>query len=252
MTVAILPGEQVPNQVYLVDARPFLASHGYWVRVRIYDDATKEWLARSGHYLDAPPPGALLVISLEQTIPGLFGPVPGGGLRGLAVLGRPIARNLPQDGAVAELTRFVLVPDLPHETASHVLRVAVETWFGRPTAQSVITYHDRTRHTGCIYKKAGFKKDGYTRKATRRGTWNSRPGREQATSSEVPNKRRWKIDRDGVVAAIATRSTTDSDTTEQRHNEVNNAGAGQSSGSGPVERGQSVLGHDGRRSPLSR
>lgn len=194
------------RNVYLDDPRPPLAELGLWCGKRIYDDATKEWLAQSGHYLDAPPPGALLVVSLEQTVPGLFGPVPGGGLRGLSVLGRPIARNLPQDGTIAEITRFVLVPEL-HKTkvASLFLRCAAELWFGRADAVAMITYHDRTRHTGCIYKKAGFKKDGVTRAGTRRGTWKSRPNREQAASSEEASKRRWRLEAGTVRAGVGAR-----------------------------------------------
>lgn len=194
--------------VYTEDARPWLRAHGLVVCTRIYDDRAKEWLARSGHYLDSPPPGALMTVSLKPLVAGLFGDVPSGELLGMGVLGRPIARNLPQDSTWAELTRFVLVKDLPRETASHMLRVAAELWFGRPRAAVFISYHDRTRHSGCIYKKAGFRKDGVTQAGTRRGTWASRAGREQAASSEVPSKRRWRLDAADVRAGIAARATT--------------------------------------------
>lgn len=147
-----------------------------------------------------------MTVSVEPLTPGLFGPVPSGQLLGLAVLGRPIARNLPQDSTWAELTRFVLVPELPRETASHVLRVAAELWSVRPRSEVLISYHDRTRHSGCIYKKAGFRKDGVTRAGTRRGTWSSRAGREQATSSEAPSKRRWRLDAADVRAGIVRRA----------------------------------------------
>lgn len=193
------------NPAFLTDARVWLADHGLWCGTRSYDDRTKEWLGKSGHYLDAPPPGCLVAISLESLTRGLFGPVPSGELLGLSVLGRPVARNLPQGGGWAELTRFVLTPGLPRETASHVLRVAAEIWFGRPRAEVLISYHDRSRHSGCIYRKAGFRKDGVTRAGTRRGSWSSRPGREQAASSEVPSKRRWRLDAAGVRAAVAAR-----------------------------------------------
>lgn len=197
-------------EIYSEDARRALGAVGLWAGVRSYDDAAKAWLARSGHYLDAPPPGALLAISVEPMTRGLFGPVPSGELLGLALLGRPIARMLPQDSTWAELTRFVLVPDLPHGTASLALRVAVEVWCARPRSVAMISYHDRTRHSGCIYRKAGFRKDGVTRANGRRGSWATRAGREQAASSEVESKRRWRIDVADVCAAISARAISHS------------------------------------------
>lgn len=192
--------------IYSEDARLWLAARGFWVGTRSYDDATKAWLAKSGHYLDAPPPGALLVVSLESYTDGLFGRVPSGALYGLAVLGRPVARNLPQNGTWAELTRFVLERRFEKDhTASHMMRVAAELWSKRPTSEALISYHDRTRHSGCIYKKAGFRKDGVTRPGTRRGSWSSRPGREQGASSEMPSKRRWRLDAVDVRAGVALR-----------------------------------------------
>ncbi len=177
------------------DPRAWLASVGLWAGVHSYDDAAKQWLARSGHYLAAPPPGALLSVGVEPLVDGLFGPVPSGELVGMALLGRPNARMLPQDGEWAELTRFVLDGKLPTGTASRVLRVAIELWFARPGAQTLISYHDRTRHSGCIYRKAGFRKDGVTRAGSRRGSWGTRSGRAQSVSSEAASKRRWRIDR---------------------------------------------------------
>jgi hypothetical protein len=175
----------------------------------------------------------LACVSLESTTDGLFGPVPSGELLGLVVLGRPVARNLPQDGSCAEITRFVLRAGLPRETASHLLRAATELWFGRPRSARIVTYHDRSRHTGCIYKKAGYRKDGVTRPGRRQGSWASRtgsraqerrgrhlseagavlPGIESTSSAEgewvqTPSKRRWTIDRAAVLAAVARRLTS--------------------------------------------
>ncbi len=177
----------------------WLAGNGLHAGVISYDDATKKWLAESGHYLEAPPPGALLAIGVSRMVTGLFGPTPGPDRCGLALVGRPIARMLPQDGSVGELVRFVLVSGLPKHTASHVLRVTSSVFFGRGRGAKIIRYHDRARHTGCIYKKAGWKHDrgpdgtSVTRPGTRRGTWSSRAGREQAASSEATSKRRWSI-----------------------------------------------------------
>lgn len=194
--------------LYATDPRAFLRELGLWCGTRAYDMHARQWLAKSGHYLDAPPPGCLVCVSLETFTEGLFGPVPSGDLRGLALLGRPIARSLPQDGTWAELTRFVLAPSLAKGTASRVLMVAAEVWARRPDADRMITYHDRTRHSGCIYKKAGFVKDGFTRKGTRRGSWGTRPGREQGVSSETNNKRRWRLLAADVRAAVAARKVS--------------------------------------------
>lgn len=197
-----------PIDLYAEDPRTWLTQHELWAGGRKYDDEAKAFLARSGHYLDDPPPGAFMAIGVERLVPGLFGVVPSGALVGLAVLGRPIARNLDQKGAWAELTRVALVPELPHQTASHVLRVMAEVWFDwekRPHATTILSYHDRTRHSGCIYKKAGFRKYGTTRKDGRRGTWASRPGREQSAEAEVANKRRWRLDVDVVRKGLAIR-----------------------------------------------
>ncbi len=177
----------------------WLAGHGLAAIVWSYTDGVKSWLGKSGHYLEGPPAGALVAIGVSKLVQGLWGPVPGPELVGLALIGRPIARALPQDGSWGELTRFVLLPGLPRMTASMVLRVAFGIFFSKGRGEKVITYHDRTRHTGCIYKKAGMRKDGVTRPGTRRGSWASRPNRKSSTTSELQSKRRWCIDK--VVAA---------------------------------------------------
>lgn len=55
----------------------------------------------------------------------------------------------------------------------------------------VIAYHDRSRHTGSIYRKAGFRRDGVT--APKPGAWASRPGRLSGGYEATP-KRRWAFD----------------------------------------------------------
>lgn len=145
----------------------------------------------SSHYLAAPPPGCLYVVAVRDEVPGLFGPVAGGPLRGLCLVGRPIARMLPQDGSVGEVVRLVLV-GCPHGTASALLLYAAAVGAARGLG-SLIAYHDRSMHTGCIYKKAGFRKDGATKDGTSRGDWATRPGREQAASSQGTPKRRWRL-----------------------------------------------------------
>ena len=179
----------------VVQARAWLAEHQLWAGLCTYDDGVKAWLAKSGHYLDNPPPGALFAIAVRPMIHGLFGLVPSDTkLVGLGIVGRPIARKRKQDGSWGELTRFVLVPGLPKGTASRVLRVVIHTFFERPGATDLISFHDRTRHTGCIYKKAGFKKDGAVTSPA--NGWASRPGREKSAAAAAPKKRRWRITRD--------------------------------------------------------
>ncbi len=75
-----------------------------------------------------------MAVGVERLTRGLFGDVPDGRLVGIAVIGRPIARMLPQGGTWGEILRFVLDPDLPRFTASHVLRVTVETFASRRVA----------------------------------------------------------------------------------------------------------------------
>lgn len=60
----------------------------------------------------------------------------------------------------------------------------------------LIAYHDRTRHTGCIYRKAGFRKDGRTAPKRDGATgWGSRSGRnESAVAASFTPKRRWSLD----------------------------------------------------------
>lgn len=134
----------------------------------------------------------MFAVGVYRAAPGLFPGflVSAGPLLGICLVGRPVAPKLPQDGSVGEVTRMVLVPGLPHGTASAVLRRAAELARARGM-QSLIAYHDRTRHTGCIYKKAGFRRDGGTR-ATK-GLWGSRPGRKSKAYAPAA-KRRWRLD----------------------------------------------------------
>ncbi len=161
-----------------------------WIGPESYDDRAKAWLARSGHYLENPPPGCLFAIGVRRGAPGLFGdPVASGPLLGLCLIGRPVARALPQDGTWGEVTRMVLLPGLPHGTASATLSRAAEVGRARGMT-SLIAYHDRTRHTGCIYRKAGFRKDGTVE--PREVGWGSRDGRVSAGYAPAP-KRRWRL-----------------------------------------------------------
>lgn len=162
-----------------------------WIGPVPYNATAKAWLAASGHYLDNPPPGALYAVGVREAAPGLAGIEVGvGPLLGLCLIGRPTARALSQTGSLGEVTRMVLAPGLPHGTASAVLRFAAQLGRARGVA-SLIAYHDRTRHTGCIYRKAGFRKDGTT--LPKPGAWASRPGRKSGDYAPAA-KRRWRLD----------------------------------------------------------
>lgn len=157
-----------------------------WVR---YTKEVREWFGTTTHYLGNPPVGCLFAVGVSAPVQGLFGSEVGGELLGICLVGRPVAPALPQDGSCGEITRMWLAPGLPYGTASRVLRYAAGIAKARGM-DSLIAYHDRTRHTGCIYRKAGFKKDG-TVNVTGIG-WGSRPGRASSEYENTP-KRRWRL-----------------------------------------------------------
>lgn len=164
-----------------------------YLRVISYGRTEREWLDRVGkHYLQNATPGCLFCVGVFGCHEGLFGEdTEDGILRGLCLVSRPIARMLPQDGTVGEITRMVLTPDLPYGTASEVLRFAADRARERGMIR-LIAYHDRTRHTGCIYKKAGFRKAG-TYTPTGKG-WASRPINSDVSARYEPtSKRRWEL-----------------------------------------------------------
>nr|AKH47311.1 hypothetical protein [uncultured marine virus] len=162
-----------------------------WIGLISYTHAARAWLQSKNHYLGNAPPGCLYAVGVAEPQPGLFVEPQPGRRTGICLVSRPVARGLPQDGSMGEVTRLWLEPGLPYGTASAVLRYAAE--LGRARGLScLISYHDRTRHTGCIYRKAGFKKWGTT--AAKAGAaWGSRSGRAAATYKATP-KRRWRLD----------------------------------------------------------
>lgn len=155
-----------------------------------YNKYVREWFQTSTHYLNNAPPGCLFAVGVSRPVPGLFQDEVGGELLGLCLIGRPVARMLPQDGSVGEVIRMWLAPGLPYGTASRVLRYAAGLGEARGMS-SLIAYHDRTRHTGCIYRKAGFKKDGTSTPSKGKG-WGSRSDRTSADYEPTP-KRRWRL-----------------------------------------------------------
>ena len=164
-----------------------------WIGKITYGDPEKDWLGKSGHYLDNPPPGCLFAIGVRERAAGLFGDAGVGPLLGLCLIGRPSARKLPQDHKTGEVTRMVLVDGLTYGTASATLRVAADVGRARRMI-ALIAYHDRTRHSGCIYKKAGFKKDGLTKGSGTGKGWGNRGKREKSAEAGATPKRRWRLD----------------------------------------------------------
>jgi hypothetical protein len=163
-----------------------------WIGAVPYDGRTRRWLQRQDHYLGNAPPGCLYAVGVMKAIRGLFdGVMVGDGhLLGLCLVSRPVARRLPQDGSLGEITRLWLDPGLPYGTASAVLREAARVGMDRGM-EALISYHDRERHSGCIYKKAGFKKDGVVVPSGM--GWGSRDRSESAVAAGTTRKRRWRL-----------------------------------------------------------
>jgi hypothetical protein len=169
-----------------------VAATDIWIGRVSYDSEAKAWLQATDHYLGNAPPGCLFAVGVRRCEPMLFDdlPVAVGPLLGLCLVSRPVARMLPQDGSIGEVTRLWLDPSLPYGTASRVLLHAADVARSRGMA-ALISYHDRSRHSGCIYRKAGFRKDG-TAGGKRMG-WGSRSGREQSADAGENSKRRWRL-----------------------------------------------------------
>ena len=155
-------------------------------RVEPYTHTMRAWLGKTDHYLANPPAGAMFAVTVRKLVQA----APSGDLLGAVVVGRPISPKLSQDGTLAQITRMWLHPALPFGVASAILRLTMVAAYLRGCA-AMITYHDRTRHTGCAYKKAGFRKDGVTNPGAL--GWGSREGRASAGAVPTP-KRRWRVD----------------------------------------------------------
>ena len=161
--------------------------YDHWYRVEPYTHSMRTWLQATDHYLGNAPPGAMFAVAVRTLCSGLFGAVPAGELLGVVLVGRPIARMLPQDGTVGQILRMWLAPGLPHGTASEALRFTIWSAAARGIRR-LITYHDRSVHTGCCYRKAGFRRAGVTRPSPT--GWASRSGRRSHDAGST-SKRCW-------------------------------------------------------------
>jgi hypothetical protein len=127
----------------------------------IHTDAIFDFINKY-HYLGYCPAGAKYRIGLFYQ----------GHMVGACLMGRPVARHENQNDL--EITRFVLHPNCPKNTASwflsRCLKIAKKDGYKR-----VISYADTAEgHTGAIYKACNFRCVG-EKKIT--ATWANREGR---------------------------------------------------------------------------
>lgn len=121
----------------------------------------------------APPPGAKLAVGVRDFR---------GRLRGVALLGRPIAREL-DNGLTAEVTRVATDGCANACSALYgaVRRIAIAMGYTR-----VVTY-TRTEEPGTSLRAAGWS----LTTATRGGSWN-RGARRPRSRTDTGQKRRWE------------------------------------------------------------
>lgn len=161
-----------------------------WTGIVPYGDPERAWIDRVGkHYLQNSVPGCIFAVGVCDGV-DLFGEPASGPLKGLCLIGRPSARAWPQDSTWGEVTRMVLV-NCPHGMASAVLRFAIWECAKRGMVR-LYAYHDRTRHSGCIYRKAGFSLDKRMKARGGKG-WASRSGREKSGEAGKTPKTRWVV-----------------------------------------------------------
>ncbi len=174
-------------------------------RIR-YDATAKLYLDRSGHYLQNAPPGCLLAFAVRERGAGLgLVDVGDGPIRGLLLLGRPVARAMAQDGSVAEITRLVIDDGFPKGTASALVRFALASaWLAGITRVDAL--HDRGRHSGCVYRKAGMRKVAQI--AMRTSGWESRPRSASAIEHGRSAKTRWSISRPSAPTDLESHRST--------------------------------------------
>ena len=164
-----------------------------WVGQVRYTAPVRQWLQASDHYIGNAPPGCLYAVGVQESARGLCGLEVGvGPLLGLCLVSRPVARMLPQDGSMGEVTRLWLDPRCPYATASRVLKVAAEIGQARGM-DALISYHRRDRHSGCIYRKTGFRKWGVVKPPVGAG-WGSRDRSSATIREQRHGKRRWRLD----------------------------------------------------------
>ncbi|HYE77956.1 MAG TPA: hypothetical protein VEI97_08225 [bacterium] len=102
---------------------------------------------------------------------------------------RPINRSLPVKTWL-ELRRLAVAPDAPRNTASRMLAwMARDIARTRPEVVRLISYQDVERHTGGIYRAAGWVRGDQRAQAGKR--WNHKT-RSRNPDQSVSAKVRWE------------------------------------------------------------
>lgn len=109
-------------------------------------------------------------------------------LCGVAIIGRPIARNL-QDGLTAEVLRVCVLPEAPKGSCSFLYAAAWRAWRAMGGAR-LVTY-TLTTESGASLRGAGWKVVAEVSPPKGDG-WLNRPGRIDQEVYARP-KRRWEM-----------------------------------------------------------
>jgi hypothetical protein len=109
-------------------------------------------------------------------------------LYAVAIWSNPCARNLPQKTWL-ELRRFAIAPDAPKYTASWMLGIMRKLIRkAKPQVQRLLSYQALDRHSGTIYRAAGWT----ATTVNRDGNW-TRVQRPRPKAQESGAKQRWEI-----------------------------------------------------------
>lgn len=114
----------------------------------------------------------------------------------VAIWSHPVNRSLPQNHWL-ELRRLAVSAEAPRNTASRMLAIMTKLLRKQfPEIERLISYQDTERHTGCIYRAAGWiptvlsKWNDWNKPNSR--NLNGRPRTRPASQSKAP-KQRWEL-----------------------------------------------------------
>lgn len=108
-----------------------------------------------------------------------------GTLQGVAIVGRPVARNL-DEATTSEVTRLCVLDDAPRGTPSFLYQAAKRAWQAMGGLR-MLTY-TLTTESGASLRGAGWRVAGRTRASK---GWLNRPGRVDQAVYDYP-KLRWE------------------------------------------------------------
>jgi hypothetical protein len=116
-----------------------------------------------------------------------YGAEHGGKLFAVAIWSHPVSRSLPQETWL-ELRRLAISGDAPRNTASWMLGIMARLIRrDRPKATTLISYQDKSVHSGGIYRAAGWKATAYKRYSS----W-SNSTRVRPECQAKADKQRWE------------------------------------------------------------